>query len=134
MIEEIRRLGYILKVSAYRPTDRKMSSKSFEFRYQPHLGEHCVFCAYLCSRNDAKQLPVAKPGVQRRVADLVQGEDWDKGNKAHPGSRIASSSVHDQFEVSQVGRCMGGRRQAGASRRSTRNWSIGVCSQGTHWT
>lgn len=95
VIEEIKKAGLQLRLTAFRPSDRKMSNTSFEFKYLKHghyaEGEEAILdtCKGVCKHFDqhkevSKELPIAKPGVIRRhpTNQLVPEEVLNKSNES----------------------------------------------------
>lgn len=82
VIQAIKRKNFELRICAYRPSDNRMSMNSFKFEYLPHVpsedgpnsfhgpsGFVCGTC-HLEQYNTVKEeLPLAKPGWQRRKHD-----------------------------------------------------------------
>lgn len=66
------------------------------FSYVEHEGADCPACKFLSTNALEKRLPVAKPGVQRRIADLIDGKEYDQSMKDSESGKSASS-VKDQF-------------------------------------
>ncbi|TRY80748.1 hypothetical protein TCAL_09939 [Tigriopus californicus] len=95
VIEAIKKAGLQLRLTAFRPSDRKMSNTSFEFKYLKHghyeEGEEPILdtCKGVCKHFDqhkevSKELPIAKPGVIRRhpTNQLVPEEVLNKSNES----------------------------------------------------
>eukprot|EP00095_Tigriopus_kingsejongensis_P011831 maker-scaffold412_size179788-snap-gene-0.19 protein:Tk11831 transcript:maker-scaffold412_size179788-snap-gene-0.19-mRNA-1 annotation:"reverse transcriptase-like protein" len=96
VIEEIERHGLQLRLTAFRPSDRKMSNTSFNFKYLKHghyaPGEPAILdtCEGVCKHFDqhkevSQELPIAKPGVIRRhpTNQLVPNEVLNQSNELH---------------------------------------------------
>jgi hypothetical protein len=82
VIQEIKRKNYELRICAYRPSDNRMSMNSFKFEYLPHVpsdvesrdfqgpsGFVCGSCHLQQFNLIKEELPLAKPGWQRRKHD-----------------------------------------------------------------
>ncbi len=56
VIRRIKQLGLQLRITAYRPSDKKMSSTSFEFRYLEHNQDaECAYCTMLSTRSEVNK-------------------------------------------------------------------------------
>jgi len=85
VIQAINRLNYELRICAFRPSDNRMSMNAFKFEYLPHVpteqnaqsfqslqsssGYVCGTCHLEKFNTTTEQLPLAKPGLQRRKHD-----------------------------------------------------------------
>ena len=118
--------GLQLHLSAFRPSDKKMSSNSFEFIYLKHGsiavtepggergegvgtgGEHvCAFCHIFKSpaAQATEELPAAKPGVQRRLAKLKETpkQILDENTKGMQEMEEGVGFEPDELEIDEDG-------------------------------
>ena len=105
---QIKKKNLQLRLAVFRPSDKKLSSNSFIFTYLQHnnsfdksdADDSCAFCTlHNMSQTDeiGKDLPPAKPGVQRRIADLVEAPEpvlelYDESKKPMTPLSPSSSS------------------------------------------
>ena len=79
VLDRISELGLQLRLGGFRPSDKMMSTNSFEFTYLKHKPNGCSFCQFFGSDDrepdGSLNLPSARPGVSRRVAEPMDAPD-----------------------------------------------------------
>jgi len=91
VIREIQESGLELHLTALRPSDNKMCTKSFIFTYKEHKEKDCL--CHMLGDAEEKELPPARPGKQRRNVDLTPApplitEQLKKGSSPTPPETV----------------------------------------------